>query len=229
MRPIAVALALTFLPIRAFAQDAPPAPGWATNTETVTVQADSLAGLWKIGFPVWADRVGLELQFGPMLDDFCRVDGARGDAHVHCFESLLPLTSNDGDVIFEGNHIHLVWGTMMARAVVDATQTSPGIFTGNFTAKLVGIPFNAPDQLSKIVPSEKAPDAAGSSVLLTKILNDIAAGVPVRSLTQVGRTALPNAKELRALGPLVEVFYLGRTPSSREEWALRKDQPGKQE
>jgi hypothetical protein len=116
----------------------------------------------------------------------------------------------------------------MARATLDLAKQPSGIFTGYYTAQILFIPYRAPEQLraSKILLSEDMPDADGKSALLIKLLNSIAEGVPAQSLAQLRENIEPpSADDLRSLGRLETVLYLGRTPSSAEEAALYKDFP----
>src|SRR6185312_9878766 len=122
------------------------APVLATaQIETVMVQADSLPGLWKIGFPAWAYRDGTDFRFGPLVDFFCRMDGPRNDVHVYCFD-IAGTVRDKGDATFDGSLLHLAWGTMMLRVVVDATQKSPGTFAGSYGIKFAGYAVRTPDQ-----------------------------------------------------------------------------------
>jgi hypothetical protein len=206
----------------------------AAQNESVTVEAESLPGLWKIGFPAWSYGTLLSFTFGPVHDDFCRLAGTRDNLNLACLHVRFRVnnTAQRGAVTLSGNRMQVSWGTGMLRGGLDLRQQPSGIFTGNFVMRLAGIPVRSSDQLtaSKITLSEDTMDADGKSVLLAKLLNAVAEGAPIQSLAQLREGKVPpTAEDLRPLGRLVSVIYLGRTPSSAEEAALYKDFPQSKE
>src|SRR5262249_42055770 len=74
---------------------------------------------------------------------------------------------------------------------------------------------------SKIAVSDTMPDAGGKSALLAKTLAGIADGAPLSSLAQLpyklpDSAPPPTAEELRALGPIQLIAYLGHTATPEE-------------
>ncbi len=183
--------------------------------ESITVTANDMTGPWKIGWPVWSQRVGMEIKFGPIADEFCRVEGAKGDLHIMCFprQNMIGIL---GNVSLDGDTLHIAWGTMMARVSIDARQQSPGSFVGETRFKLSGIIVarTEPFTISKIVLSQIAPDADGKSALVDKTLADIRDGASAPSLSTwpVIWSAM-RAEELRDLGTVESVVHLGRLPT----------------
>jgi len=127
-----------------------------------------------------------------------------------------------GDVTLAGNKIHIAWGTMMMRIAIDATEKAPGIFAGSYVAKIAGFVLHAPGQLTarKIPPEEELPDAAGKASVLAEILNHISAGERAQALQRIvplpKGTKFEGEDELRALGTVNSINFLGRTPTSAE-------------
>jgi hypothetical protein len=187
--------------------------------ETVTVETDKLAGLWRIGMPMggtidWR----MNVTFGPMRDTFCRLEGPRGALKAYCLMQL-AYKSDVGDVSLEGDHVHIAWGSMMLRVTADGTMQPAGGFTGYYTLKASGIGIRAPEQMTaaKISLAQDAPDPGGKSASLTRVLAGLAAGTPLASLTQLwGKPEPPTADELRGLGAIQTVAWLGHTPTKDE-------------
>ena len=223
MRLIPAAISFTLLSLLSFL----PA---AAQRETVTVTAESLPGLWKIGFPAWSYRTFLNVKFGPIYDDFCRLAGTRDDLHVACLSARFRVDNDvqQGAVTLRGNSLHILWGGGFLAGALDLAQQSTGIFTGTFSMRFFGVPFGRSDELHavKIIPAENTVDADGKSALLAKLLNSITEGTPGESPVQLREGMIPPAgDDLRPLGRLDALIYLGRTSSSAQDAALYKDMP----
>jgi hypothetical protein len=199
----------------------------AAQPETVTVETDNLAGLWRIGMPMGgAVDWRMNVSFGPMRDTFCRIEGPRDDLRAYCL-LYLSRRSDVGTVSLDGNHIHIAWGSMMLRMTLDGTLQPAGGFTGYYTIKASGIGVRAPEELSasKISLPQDAPDPGRKSGALEKLLTGIAAGATLSSLSQIPKEAqAPTAKELLRLGPIQSVAYLGHTPTKAERLAAMSEE-----
>jgi len=218
MKRLALAFLAAVSPLSAFAE-----------TETVTVTDESLIGPWRIGMPLWNFvQRNVSIDYGPMRDAYCRVEGRRDDLHVHCLLPRTPLKMGDGDMSLHGDAMHICWCDFIGGEHVDATQKTPGVFSGSLTVRVTGIPvFRAPSALtaSRIVVSDSTPDAGGKSAVLAKLLAGIADGVPLSSLAQLpakfpANADPPTAEELRGLGPVRLVAYLGHTTPPEDYAAL---------
>jgi hypothetical protein len=190
------------------------------QVETVTVTAESMSGIWKIGLPVWGPyRQGTSVSWGPIHDFYCRFEGPAEHLRAYC-PRLTGLGA--GDVTLNGNKIHIAWGTMMVRFAIDATEDTPGVFSGSYVAKIAGFVLHAPGQLNarKVLPEEYLPDAAGKAELLADILNHLSAGERAQALQKIvplpKDAKLDGEDGLRELGAVSRVGFLGRTPTSAE-------------
>jgi len=220
-RFVTLAFVLAFSSQTAFAQ-----------TETVTVTAESLIGPWRIGMPWWNFiKGGAPAQtpdYGPTRDAYCRVGGKRDDLHTYCLLPYTPFKSDEGDMTLHGDTIHICWCEFLGGDTIDVTQKSPGIFTGSVASKFVGFPVSRVPGVSiasKIVVSDRMPDAGGKSAVLAKLLAGIADGAPLSSLAQLpyklpDSAPPPTSEELRGLGAIQLIAYLGHTATPEEYAAV---------
>jgi len=192
----------------------------AAQPETISVETHNLAGLWRISMPAGGSvDWRMNVSFGPMFDNFCRLEGPRDNLKAYCM--LQNARKSDiGDVSVEDSRVHIAWGNMMLRVTVDG-MLQPGGFTGTYTLKASGISVRAPEQMraSKILLDQDAPDLGGKGAALAKILAGIAGGAPLPSLVPSWtnpRADVITAKDLNGLGPIQTVAYLGRTPTKAE-------------
>lgn len=203
----------------AFAALLLPAPAGA-EPETVMVETPNLAGLWRISMPVGGSvDWRMNVSFGPMFDNFCRLEGPRDNLKAYCM--LQNARKSDvGDVSVEGEHVHIAWGSMMLRVTVDGTL-QPGGFTGYYTLKASGISIRAPEHMraSKLLLDQDALDRGGKGAALAKILTGVAGGAPLAALMQSAwnpKAEPVTAKDLSGLGPIQTVAWLGHTPTVAE-------------
>jgi hypothetical protein len=194
--------------------------GDATRPENVIVNGQSvLSGVWKITRPA-SGSIGTfqDAKFGPMEPGFCRVAQSENDLETHC---VGPSFLWDGTGSVDGQKLHLAWGTMMLRMVVDATLRSPTAFDGTFAIKLSGIVYTDPDTANgtKVDLAKAAPDTSPQAVLLTKALAEIenAALVEPHDAAALAHNAAaennvpPTKDDLEGLGRPEMTFYLGHT------------------
>ncbi len=164
----------------------------AQPIEQVIVEKDrGLAGLWRIEIP---QRVAMRgffraIEFGPMRPIFCRIEDKGA---IRCLNGGY---SSSGTVTNDGDTVHVAWGMMMARFVIDATYKDDGLI-GTFTFKFSGISHDAP------MPSRSTRFTGGgetnteTSALLARLKNN--------------RSLLPRATD--TLGAIEHVAWLGTSP-----------------
>ncbi len=187
--------------------------------ETVVVEGGTLSGVWKISTPdFFSLSISQKAQFGPMEDEFCRIEQGDGELLVHC---LGPhFYSRDGTLRFSGTKIHLAWGSVLLRMVIDGTLQSSSAFAGTFAFKLSGIVHRNPMPTigTKLTLSATAPDTAGKSALLERLLGELANGplAAPHDDAAMKRNAedidLPTPGDLQALGAVKAVIHLGGMP-----------------
>jgi hypothetical protein len=99
----------------------------------------------------------------------------------------------------EGDAVHIAWGSMMARFVIDGTRDGDSV-NGTFAIKVSGISHNAPGlSHGARFHRDTASMAGGDPAIATRLRT-----VEVRQL-------LPRATD--ALGALEQVEYLGHSPN----------------
>lgn len=137
--------------------------------ESVTVHGPT--GIWRVSGPGWL-KAGLFQGFhwGPLRERYCRVVTGEKGLHTRCYSHDYGTSDT---LESDGHAVHLAWGTMMARIVMDGTMASPTRFTGHFGVKIAGIRVRDDDLTEgvKIEPDPAAPDAAGKVALLRAILS----------------------------------------------------------
>jgi hypothetical protein len=146
-------------------------PAAAQNIECVTVSANAVPGIWKITHPHALTKAGLfgDWKWERRRESFCRIDQSGSGMAFHC------LYMGEGTVTVSGNRIHLAWGSMMARLVVDGEFQSDTSFSGHSAAKLAGLTIEDPALSSgiRIVTAAGAADKGGKSNLLRTAVSDI--------------------------------------------------------
>jgi hypothetical protein len=197
-------LALCLLTKSAFAQE----------VEQVTVFGGTVAGFWKIDRPESVVVTFFHsVKWGPVKSWLCRIDQAKAEATVHCPGG--PILQNGTATLSDGK-IHLAWGFMVARLVVDGTFETPTHYTGTFAFKLAGISHENPTPVSgtKIVPSPQAPDPDGKATLLCTILTEGLPHVPLDADTigKNGSIALADTLKAMPAGPILQITWMGQQP-----------------
>jgi hypothetical protein len=189
-------------------------------TETVTVNASPLVGVWKLDWPQWGRIPGNK--WGPLGDRYCRIEQRKGDLAIRCLSRGNGAGNiGIGTVSLEGDRVRLAWGSIVARIALDGTLQSPGagptLITGKVSARIAGFYRENPasSRATRLSLSDDA-DTGGKTMLLRTALRQLALG----SLT------LPHDKEaiennggalpmdIQALGALQAAIYLG--PSFQE-------------
>ena len=107
----------------------------AQQTESITVNANALVGVWKITSPSYIVKRGIfgGIEFGPLSSRFCRIEQAKDDLTSYC------LNGGSGSVTLDGRAIRFTRGIMIARVVLEGTLDTSNSFTGQMVMKLAGI------------------------------------------------------------------------------------------
>lgn len=181
------------------------APLTAQPVETVTVRDAALTGLWKIAVPEGLGTNFVHTHFGPMKNIFCRITQTGTAFTINCLNGGF---SRSGTGTIEGNKVHIAWGVMMARMVIDGEHAGNSI-DGHFTFKLSGISHEDayPSHSERLTPPVADPDG-GKSVMLKAILEE--KPVPhddVAIAKNDGALPAPNK-----LGAIQVIAYLGTSP-----------------
>ena len=180
--------------------------------------ADSLAGFWRIGTPTWGPyREGMTALYGPIMDNYCRIETAGGAAKVRC-ERYSDGLHETGEASLERDSLHITFGSLLAHAVIDARRQPAGGFTGGFAFKLMAMRFAAPGAVTAArLDPWNGPDPGGEADKLTAILNGIAEGAPQAVQLREG-SERRRPEQWRRLGPVRRIAWLGRTPTTAEAY-----------
>lgn len=208
VRKRVIAALLTALAIPAVAADA------ALPTETVTVSSSSLVGVWKISMPEgFKLAVFGKTEWGPAIDAFCRVEDIRAALTIHCPGlGMSGKLIDRGFISIDGSTIRLIWGSAFKRLGIDGTLRFTSNFDGTFFIERLGISSDAPFKSvgEKLSLSTNAPDKAGRSNLLARLLQQMMQGAPTEPVDALARTMrFPTPDQLRPLGTIQTVIYLG--------------------
>jgi hypothetical protein len=177
-------------------------PCMGLETESVTVNASAMLGIWKISRPNYVRKNGLfgDWIFGPVSDFFCRME-RNGDAIA-----MPCLSSGEPTVTFEAGKIHLAQGIALARFVVDGVMQPGPSFTGHAAIKLAGIGTEDPGISSgtRLDLSTPPSDAGG----MAQLLRDLVA----QGIAHIAHDdKVKDSPALRAdLGSIESVIYLGQ-------------------
>jgi hypothetical protein len=178
--------------------------------ETVTVTAASLAGLWKITWPL-SPRPGQAPSLATM---YCRMEQAPAVSSVHCFGR------NNGALTVTDGNLRILWSPPMTPQsnVIEAAMTSADSFAGSERVRVAGITILRSEGLiglrQQIDP--QAPDKAGKARQLRAILGGLANGAPKQPFENGALVELPDAETLRALGPIQSILYLAQANAWRD-------------
>ena len=180
----------------------PATPCMAQQTESVTVTADAMLGVWKIVSPHFVGKKGLfgDWFFGPLTDSFCRMERKDDDLVMPCLFFGEPIVS------FSGDKIHLAAGSMRARFVVDGVMQPGPSFTGHAAVKLagIGIEDKAVSSGTRLDLSTPPSDTGGMAQLLRDVV--------VLGIAHIAHDdKIKDSPALRAdLGNLQAALYLGQ-------------------
>jgi hypothetical protein len=189
----------------------------SAQSESVTVEMRAMEGVWKISYPTGPESFSIwhGPAWRPAEDHFCRIERDGADLSAYCLGSGI---GGEGSVTIKDAHIHLAFGTFLARSVINATLQSNVRFTGSYTLKLAGVDHDAKDPSigTKQILVEGAPDASGKAGLVKTLLEQSAVGavsVPhdVREISRnLGELMTPE--DFEGLGTILVVNYLGLSP-----------------
>ena len=197
-RGLLAGLLLALMPVTAVAAETP--------IETVIVDASTLTGVWKIAKPNFVGKDGFfgPLKWGPLHEQYCRIGQQPEGLTVNY------LLSPQGTVTVDGTHIHLAWGTMMARMVLDGALQSSAHFQGASEVKLAGLSVADPELStgSKLNIVSNAQDTGGKTALLRTILTEGLGHVPHDDAAI--KKAARASGEIPKLGTIQDIDYLGQ-------------------
>jgi hypothetical protein len=200
----------------------------APEGETVLVRSADISGIWKIETPDGGQiNVGGEDSFGPTEEEFCRIGQKAGDLSVRCLGPHHYTQVGDGEI--DDGKLHLAWGSMMLRFVIDAPLYSSVAFEGRFAVKLVGSRHQAPTPVkgAKLSLSFGAPDPDGLKPVLLQAIEEWTHGglrLPHDAAAikrNIDGREPTSAKNLLAYGKVIGVVYLGKI-ETRDETGKRQ-------
>lgn len=179
-------------------------------SEAVRVESNAIDGIWAINTP---SEISIDFtqsaHFGPMEKRFCRVETKGHTTAIRCVAPDFYLLEGTAQV--EEGKVHLAWGSALARYVIDATLDDPFHMTGTFAVKVMGIKHDAPElsTAEKIHATNAVADSSADGSLITTSLQQLANGAKLAGNV--------SSSELRALGGVQAVVYLGKTGRSANE------------
>lgn len=192
MRKFLAAFCLFSLPTAASAQLVPTTQEQA---ESISVETKAIEGVWDIT--------------GAPNNIFCRIE-RDGDDHAGYCTQFGP---ERGKVEVEDGRMHLAFGSMALRLVIDGPMQSATRFTGRFTAKIFGVERDAPSALTgtKMTLSDAAPDEGGKAGLLRHLLEEMRQGKPTETFVAAGAApfAMLEPATLQTLGATAAIIHIG--------------------
>jgi hypothetical protein len=215
LRKFFIAALLTALAVPAAAADT------NLSTETVTVSSNSLAGVWKITMPEGFKLAAIgKTEWGPAIDAFCRVEDINAAPKIHCPGlGMSGKLIDRGSVSINNGAIRLIWGTAFKRLGIAGTTRSASNFDGTFFVERLGISSDAPFKSvgEKLSLSINAPDKAGKSALLARLIQQLTQGAPTEPVDTLAHTMrFPTPDQLRPLGAMQATIYLGEKILTKE-------------
>lgn len=217
MRGLLACALFAFLSVPGSAEE--PAP----VAETVLVKGADLSGIWKIETPDGGKvSIGIghsRADFGPMEAEFCRLAQKGGDLTVRCLGPHHITQSGNGEL--DDGQLHLAWGWMTLRLVIDAPLISAMRFDGRFAVKFMGMRYEAPVPATgiKLLLSFDAPDPDGLKPVLIQTVEEWMQGglklphddAAIKSHLY-DREPTPPQK-MRTFGKMLGAVYLGKVDS----------------
>ncbi|HET7084639.1 MAG TPA: hypothetical protein VFI23_07710 [Rhizomicrobium sp.] len=173
----------------------------AQETESVTVNASALVGIWKLNHPHYAGKADLfaPLKFGPLNENFCRIEQAKEDLTINC------LAAGDGRVVLEAGNIRVIWGGTLARLVIGGALQSDHSFAGHAAVRVMGITTEDDKNSSGMkMDLSDSPDKGGKAGLLRGILTDGLGQIPHETAVTESKAITP------VLGGLQAIAYVGQ-------------------
>lgn len=176
----------------ALAQDVPTSQGQA---ESISVETKSIEGVWEIT--------------GPQNNVFCRI--VRDDEDLAGYCTIFGPTK--GSVEIKDGRIHMAFGSMALRLVIDGPMQPGNRFTGRLAAKIMGVSRVSPGILSgsKMTISDAVPDRGGQAGLLRHLLEEMRLGKPTETFLATGPApiAMLVPATLHTLGDTEAIIHIG--------------------
>jgi len=170
----------------------------AQETESVTVNASALVGVWNVTSPSYVAKRGIfsDIEFGPLTARFCRIEQDKDELTAYC------LDRGKAAVTLDGHNIHFAQGIIIARVVLEGTLDSGNSFTGHLAMKLAGITTEDPNVSSGGKLDLSKPQIGPADALLRAIITDGLAQIPHDAKLK-DNPALPPAPDLGGVQALV--------------------------
>jgi hypothetical protein len=167
----------------------------AQETESVTVNASALVGVWKITSPSYVVKRGIfsSIEFGPLAPRFCRIEQDKDQLNAYC------LNKGNGTVTLDGRTIHFAQGIMIARVVLEGTLDSGNSFTGHLAIKLAGIAAEDPNMSSGGKLDLSKPQIGPADALLRAIITNGLAQTPHTAQVKDSPALTPGLGAVQAL------------------------------
>lgn len=217
MRILSAVLSFALMAFAAAAVDEAPEIAWGKGSD--------LSGIWRIATPAGGKITvgfGSDVQFEAMEEEFCRIGQKGDDLWVRCLGPHHYSQVGEGEI--DGGKLHLAWGSMALRFVIDAPLVSAVHFDGRFAVKVVGSRHEAPEAATgtKLALALDAPDPEGLKPVLLQAIDEYMNGGLKLPHDQKainrnidGREPTP-AKKLRDFGKVVGAIYLGKVETKDE-------------
>jgi hypothetical protein len=184
LKVVFVVRLLAVLPIAAQAQ-----------TESISVETKAIEGVWEIT--------------GAPNNIFCRIERNGDDLAGYC----ATFGPEKGSVEIDEGRMHIAFGSMALRLVIDGPMQSGTRFTGRLTAKIFGVEHDSPGLLtgSKMILSDAAPDEGGKAGLLRHLLEEMRLGKPTETFTATGPApfVMLAPATLRTMGATEAIIHIG--------------------
>jgi hypothetical protein len=182
--------------------------------ESVTVNNDSLAGIWKFTMPLGFDFSFFhKTKWGPQGDAFCQIEEIQKKLTVHCLGFRLGVKDvSHGSLSMKGRNLRMVWGSARFYAAINGTQQSATQFDGIFSVQALGVSDDAPDKVvgTKLALVPSAPDKGEKLHLVALILDGMAKGALTVPLDpKATGVRILNPDTLRQLGDVRSIIYVG--------------------
>jgi len=186
----------------------------AQQTESITVNANALVGVWKITSPAYLAKRGIfgGIEFGPLYPRFCRIEQVKNELMAHC------LNGGSNTVTLDGRTIHFARGIAIARVVLEGALDSSNSFTGHMAMKLAGITTEDANLSSGGKLDLSEPQVGPADPLMRALVANGLAQVPHDARVQASPALTPD------LGGIQAVVWLGhQDKGGRPEQQALKD------
>jgi hypothetical protein len=177
-------------------------PAAQAQPETVMVETQAVEGVWELT--------------GAPNNIFCRIEREGDGMAAYC----TPFGPEKGRVEVDGGRLHMAFGSMALRLVIDGPMQSATRFTAHLSAKIFGVERGSATLLSgrKMTLSQIAPDEGGKADLLRHLLEEMRVGTPAETFVATGPapTAMLAPATLQTLGATEAIIHIGTLFSGKK-------------